>query len=42
MIFDGFVNQLPDIDPAETKEWLQSLDAIVDVHGKTRARYLLS
>ena len=42
MIFDGFVNQLPDIDPAETNEWLQSLDAIVDVHGKTRARYLLS
>ena len=42
MIFDGFVNQLPDIDPAETSEWLQSLDAIVDVHGKTRARYLLS
>ncbi len=42
MIFDGFVNQLPDIDPEETKEWLDSLDAVVETHGKTRARYLLS
>ena len=42
MIFDGFVHQLPDIDPAETREWLDSLDAVVDTHGKTRARYLLS
>ena len=42
MIFDGFVHQLPDIDPAETQEWLDSLDAVVDVHGKTRARFLLS
>ena len=42
MIFDGFVHQLPDTDPAETREWLDSLDAVVDVHGKTRARYLLS
>src|SRR6186713_659534 len=42
MIFDGFVHQLPDIDPTETAEWLDSLDAIVDTHGKTRARYLLS
>ena len=42
MIFDGFVNQLPDSDPGETEEWLDSLDAVVDVHGKTRARFLLS
>src|SRR6188472_1632421 len=42
MIFDGFVHQLPDIDPTETQEWLDSLDAIVDTHGKTRARFLLS
>src|SRR3954469_2518733 len=39
MIFDGFVNQLPDTDPGETREWLDSLDAVVDVHGKTRARF---
>ena len=42
MIFDGHVHQLPDIDPIETQEWLDSLDAVVDQHGKTRARYLLS
>ena len=42
MIFDGHVHQLPDIDPTETIEWLDSLDAVVDTHGKTRARYLLS
>jgi pyruvate dehydrogenase E1 component len=42
MIFDGFVHQLPDIDPTETQEWLDSLDAVVDAHGKSRARFLLS
>ncbi len=42
MIFDGYAHQLPDIDPTETEEWLDSLDAVVDTHGKTRARYLLS
>jgi pyruvate dehydrogenase E1 component len=42
MIFDGFVHQLPDVDPGETREWLDSLDAVVETHGKTRARYLLS
>jgi pyruvate dehydrogenase E1 component len=42
MIFDGSVHQLPDTDPEETQEWMESLDAIIDTHGKTRARYLLS
>jgi pyruvate dehydrogenase E1 component len=42
MIFDGFVHSLPDVDPGETKEWLDSLDAVVDTHGRTRARYLVS
>src|SRR5688500_15571338 len=42
MIIDGFVHQLPDIDPGETQEWLDSLDAVVDAHGKTRARFLMS
>ena len=41
MIFDGFVHQLPDIDPDETQEWLDSLDAVVERQGKTRARFLL-
>ncbi|HEX4866682.1 MAG TPA: pyruvate dehydrogenase (acetyl-transferring), homodimeric type, partial [Acidimicrobiales bacterium] len=42
MIIDGFVQQLPDIDPTETREWLDSLDSVVDSHGKTRARFLMS
>ncbi|MEY3595924.1 MAG: pyruvate dehydrogenase component, partial [Actinomycetota bacterium] len=42
MIFDGSMHQLPDIDPTETNEWMESLDAVIDSHGKTRARYLLS
>jgi len=41
MIFDGYVNQLPDTDPGETLEWMDSLDAVIDVHGKARARFLL-
>lgn len=36
------MHQLPDTDPGETEEWLDSLDAVVEVQGKTRARYLLS
>ena len=35
-------SQLPDTDPGETAEWLDSLDAVVDAHGKTRARFLVS
>jgi pyruvate dehydrogenase E1 component len=42
MIFDGYVHQLPDTDPVETQEWLDSLNAVIDTHGKTRARFLLS
>ena len=42
MIIDGFVHQLPDVDPAETQEWLDSLDAVVGAQGKTRARFLMS
>jgi len=41
MIFDGFSHQVPDIDPEETREWVDSFDAVVDSHGRTRARFLL-
>jgi pyruvate dehydrogenase E1 component len=40
-IHDGFVHQLPDGDPAETQEWLDSLDSVVSMHGRGRARFLL-
>ncbi len=42
VLFDGSMHQLPDTDPGETEEWLDSLDAVVEVQGKNRARYLLS
>ena len=40
-VFDQFKQQLPDIDPAETQEWLDSLDAVVEQAGTDRARYLM-
>ena len=42
MIIDGFARQLPDIDPAETEEWLDSLAAVVDSKGRARAQYLMA
>src|SRR5271165_4932423 len=41
MLFDGISHQVPDTDPGETEEWLESFDAIVDARGRSRARYLL-
>jgi pyruvate dehydrogenase E1 component len=41
VIFDGFSHQLPDTDPGETAEWLDSFDAVVEAHGRSRARFLL-
>jgi pyruvate dehydrogenase E1 component len=41
IITDGLPSQLPDIDPEETREWIQSLDAAVDSHGRQRARFLM-
>ncbi|HET7686153.1 MAG TPA: pyruvate dehydrogenase (acetyl-transferring), homodimeric type [Candidatus Limnocylindria bacterium] len=40
-IFDQFKQQLPDIDPVETQEWVDSLDAVVQQAGADRARFLL-
>jgi pyruvate dehydrogenase E1 component len=42
MFSDGSIHQLPDVDPQETKEWLESLDGVIDVKGKPRAHYLLA
>jgi pyruvate dehydrogenase E1 component len=41
VIHEGLPTQLPDIDPDETQEWLESLDALLDEKGKTRARYVM-
>ena len=42
MTTDGSIHQLPDIDTDETVEWLDSLDALIDIKGKARANYLLA
>ena len=39
-MFDSYMNQLPDIDPDETQEWIESLDQLIDA-SPARARYLL-
>ena len=41
LIRDGIAAQLYDPDPAETEEWLDSFDAMLDAGGKQRARYLM-
>jgi pyruvate dehydrogenase E1 component len=41
IISDGLPTQLPDIDPDETREWLDSFSAVVQTHGRARARYLM-
>ncbi len=41
VISDGLPSQLPDVDPAETAEWLDSLDAVVESAGRGRARFLM-
>ena len=42
MIIDGFVHALPDTDPDETQEWLDSLDAVAGARGQVRARFLMT
>ena len=39
-MYDAFKDQLPDIDPGETQEWIESLDQLID-HSPARARFLL-
>ncbi|CAN5208652.1 pyruvate dehydrogenase (acetyl-transferring), homodimeric type [soil metagenome] len=41
VIHEGLSTQLPDIDPDETLEWLESFDAMIDDRGRQRARYLM-
>ena len=40
-VFDQFKQQLPDIDPVETGEWIDSLEDVVEAQGKERARFIL-
>ncbi|BCJ60962.1 pyruvate dehydrogenase E1 component [Micromonospora endophytica] len=41
VITAGLPSQLPDIDPDETSEWVESLDGVIDERGTKRARYVM-
>jgi pyruvate dehydrogenase E1 component len=41
IISDGLPTQLPDIDPDETREWVESFDNVVRTRGRGRARYVM-
>jgi pyruvate dehydrogenase E1 component len=40
--FSGFWRALPqDLDPGETREWLDAFDAVIEAEGRERANFLL-
>src|SRR5699024_9308380 len=41
VIREGVASYLPDIDPDETAEWLESFDGLLERSGPARARYLM-
>lgn len=41
VIHEGLPTQLPDIDPDETADWIESFDAMLDERGRERARYVM-
>jgi pyruvate dehydrogenase E1 component len=41
VIRDGLAAHLPDVDPEETSEWLESFDSVLKDGGQQRARYLM-
>ena len=41
-MYDEPHDLVPDADPVETEEWVQSLDAVIDQHGASRARFLIN
>src|SRR5919112_1067420 len=40
-ILSGLTNQLPDRDPEETAEWVESLDSLIREQGTERAQYIM-
>ena len=41
VIHEGLPTQLPDIDPEETGEWVESFDELIEQRGRERARYVM-
>lgn len=40
-VVNGLLSQVPDNDPEETAEWVESLTGLIDAKGGPRARYIL-
>ncbi len=40
-IINGLPSRFPDIDPEETREWVESMDALIAEWGEQRARYIM-
>jgi pyruvate dehydrogenase E1 component len=40
-MYDPFTDQVPDVDPEETTEWIEALDQVIDA-SSPRARFLLN
>jgi len=40
-LINGLLSQVPDVDPEETSEWVESLDGLIDDKGGPRARYVM-
>ena len=40
-ILSGLTNQLPDRDPEETAEWVESLDSLIREQGTERAQFIM-
>lgn len=40
-LVNGLLHQVPDNDPEETDEWLESLQELINHRGEPRARYIL-
>ncbi|WP_448061065.1 pyruvate dehydrogenase (acetyl-transferring), homodimeric type [Cellulomonas hominis] len=40
-LINGLLSQVPDVDPEETGEWVESIDGLIDDKGGPRARYVL-
>ena len=40
-LIDGLLTKVTDNDPEETKEWLESLEALIADKGAKRTRYIL-
>ena len=41
VIHEGLPTQLPDIDPDETRDWVESFDQMISERGRDRARYVM-